>query len=166
LRWMREAFGESFVDMDFESAGKTVTLRYYAAGDEVPRPIHTASNGMVCMLFNLVALVCPDTSEGLNNASLVCIDEPETGLHPHALRTFITAAREWSAEKGTTVILATHSPFLLNEFSQTPEQVFVMDPSGEKQLWRLDEELNAEWLKQFMLGDLYGRDFARQGEDA
>lgn len=165
LRWMREAFGERFVDMDFESAGQTVTMRYYAAGDEVPRPIHTASNGMVCMLFNLAVLASPVNRVGDNNKLLVCLDEPENGLHPHALRTFIAAAREWSAAHGTVVLLATHSPFLLNEFSQTPENVFVMDPSGEKQLWRLDEELNAEWLKQFMLGDLYGRDFARQGEE-
>jgi len=46
--------------------------------------------------------------------NLVCIDEPETSLHPDMINTISDAIKY--AAKDTQMIVTTHSPLLLNLF--------------------------------------------------
>ena len=54
-----------------------------------------------------------------------------------------------------TILLATHSLVLLDELTEHPEQVFVIQPSDKPMPIRLDRYCNLEWLQGFKLGELY-----------
>ncbi len=47
--------------------------------------------------------------------SLVLVDEPETHLHPPLLASFLKALRRVLRERGANAVIATHSPFLVQE---------------------------------------------------
>ena len=87
---------------------------------------------------------------------IVAIDEPENGLDPYAVKMFLEALRERAQEHHLTILLATHSPFILNEFKRKAFQVYVMEQNKPKQLYRLDELKDSDWLQNFKLGNLYG----------
>ena len=158
INGLREAFPQFFDDIDFEGAGQTVTIRIYPPHSDIPVPIYFASNGFLAAMLHLMA-VCSAPDGGI-----IGIDEPENSLHPYAIKTLIHAFRERAEEKKLTVLLATHSPFLLNEFKEEARRVYVMEQNQEEQLVRLDKLRDPEWLKYFSLGDLYGNDFGRQEE--
>jgi hypothetical protein len=64
-----------------------------------------------------------------------------------------------------TVLLATHSMAVLNEFHEEKERVFVLelDQRAGDQPVRLVDHVDPAWLAHFSLGDRYGRDYAKQG---
>ena len=153
---LREAFPSFFGELDFESAGQTVTIRIYPPGSDTSVPIYFASNGLLSAMLSLMA-ICSAPDGGI-----VGIDEPENGLHPYAIKMLVNAFRERAEERELTVLLATHSRFTLNRFKKEPHRVYVMDQKEKEQLVRLDNIRDPEWLKCFSLGDLYGNDFAIQ----
>jgi len=157
---LREAFPAFFDDLDFESAGQTVTIRIYPPDSDAGIPVYFAPNGFLTALLHLMA-VCSVPEGGI-----LAIDEPENSLHPHAIKTLLNAFRNRAEDFDITVLLATHSPFLLNEFREEPDRVYIMDQNREDQLVRLDKLRDPEWLRYFSLGDLYGNDFARQEDHA
>jgi predicted ATPase len=160
INGLREAFPSFFDDLDFESAGQTVTIRIYPPHSDIPVPVYFASNGFLAAMLHLMA-VCSAPDGGI-----VGIDEPENSLHPYAIKMLINAFRERAEERDLTVLLATHSGFMLNRFKNEAHRVYVMDQNEEEQLVRLDAIRDPEWLKYFSLGDLYGNDFAIQEQDA
>lgn len=156
---LQEAFPNFFEDLDFESAGNTVFIRvYHKKIEQAPIAAHLLSNGFLIAMLHLMA-VC-----SVPNGGILGIDEPENGLHPYAIRQLIDAFRERAEEHDLTILLATHSPFLLNEFMEEPNRVYVMDLHSSEQIIPLDGLKEPEWLKCFALGDLYGAEFARQGD--
>jgi predicted ATPase len=68
----------------------------------------------------LMAILC-DPKPG----PLICIEEPETGLHPDALAIVGDALREASAR--TQLIVTTHSDALVDRFTDEPENVVVCE---------------------------------------
>lgn len=87
---------------------------------------------------------------------LICIEEPELGLHPDALNNVARLLRV--ASERTQLVVTTHSPILLDAFTDTPEIVLVCerDKSGSH-LTRLDEEELKPWLEKYRLGPLWMR---------
>lgn len=83
------------------------------------------------------------------------IDEPEVGLHPALVRYLVECFRDWSAARGVTVLLATHSPALLDCFNDAPDQVYVMESGHGGLPVRLDQLRDRRWLANFALGALY-----------
>ncbi|QTA84218.1 AAA family ATPase [Desulfonema magnum] len=158
INGLREAFPLFFDDLDFESAGQTVTIRIYPPHSNIPVPIYFASNGFLAAMLHLMA-VCSAPDGGI-----IGIDEPENSLHPYAIKTLIHAFQERAEEQNLTLLLATHSPFVLNEFKEEAHRVYVMEQNEKEQLVRLDKVRDPEWLKYFSLGDLYGSEFGRQEE--
>jgi len=59
----------------------------------------------------------------VNNAKLLLIEEPENGLHPARIAEVVKMLRELS-EQGTQVLIATHSPLVINELG--PQEVSVV----------------------------------------
>ncbi len=96
------------------------------------------------------------------DGGIVAIDEPENGLHPYAIRNILGAIREHADEHNLTVLLATHSPVVLDEFKEEPDKVYVMAQTGPEQLVRLDKLKDPDWLSHFSLGNLYGNAFAKE----
>src|SRR5260370_30286966 len=60
-----------------------------------------------------------------NPARLVCIEEPESGLHPDALNLVGDALREASSRM--QVVVTTHSDALVDRFGDEPEHVVVCE---------------------------------------
>jgi predicted ATPase len=116
--------------------------------EQGPLAAHLLSNGFLIALLHLMA-VC-----SVPDGGILGIDEPENGLHPYAIRQLIDAFRERAEDHDLTVLLPTHSPFMLNEFMEEPNRVYVMDQNKSEQIIPLDELKDPEWLKFFALGDL------------
>ncbi|MBF0310709.1 MAG: AAA family ATPase [Magnetococcales bacterium] len=151
IEGLRAAFPNLVYEMDFEEAGTTLAGRIYSPGRELPMPLATEANGVL----QLLVLLCDLASA--EDESIVAIDEPENGLHPWAVRSFLRQARRWGDHHNLTILLATHSMVLLDELNASPEEVFVMKQSGPNRPMpkSLNELFNREWLSDFNLGSLY-----------
>ncbi len=85
---------------------------------------------------------------------LVCIEEPEIGLHPDLIHSVAQLLIE--ASQRTQLIVTTHSEFLVSALSDIPEAVIVCERNENgSQLNRLDPESLKEWLERYSLGDLW-----------
>jgi predicted ATPase len=155
---LKEAFPNFFDDLDFESAGMNIVIRIYYPNHSDPLPVHLMSHGFLTTMLHLMA-VC-----SIPDGGIVGIDEPENGLHPYAIHVLMEACRQRAAEHSLTVLLTTHSPFMLNEFKEEPQRVYVMESHSDVQIVSLDKLKDPIWIKQFKLGNLYGKEFARMGD--
>lgn len=86
---------------------------------------------------------------------LVCIEEPELGLHPDMIP--MVAELLESASARTQLVVTTHSVKLINALSNAPESVVVctLDPGEGTRFDRLSREDLAPWLERFELGELW-----------
>jgi predicted ATPase len=85
---------------------------------------------------------------------LICIEEPEIGLHPDVLP--VVADLLVEASQRTQLIVTTHSDLLVSGLSEVPESVLVCERDEEgTTLRRLEKDKLAEWLEKYSLGDLW-----------
>jgi hypothetical protein len=118
-------------------------------------PPELLANGLLTGLCHLTAVA------GAEDGATLTFDEVEDALHPHAIRTILAAMRQRADERGLTILLTTHSPVVLNEFSREPSQVFVIeraraaDDADRSEVLPLTEARDRGWLSHFELGDLY-----------
>ena len=104
-------------------------------------PAHRMSDGMLNWLFLLTILLDPAPPP------LVCIEEPETGLHPDMLPTL--ARMLIDASKRMQLIVTTHSDMIVDCFTDMPEAMVVCDKvDGVTQMKRLCAEDFYEWKKE------------------
>lgn len=152
MQGLQAAF-PSVKQMDFVGAGNWLTARTYREGVEQPAPLANEANGLLQMLVLLTNVAQS------NPGGVVAIDEPENGLHPYAMRMFLRSCQQWALKYRVTFVLATHSLVLLDEFTDTPEAVFVMktlEGADDNAIPNpLDHLCNRDWLQGFKLGDLY-----------
>lgn len=102
------------------------------------------------MLCWAVVLLSPEMP------TLLVLDEPELGLHPAWMQTLA----QWiqRASEQTQVIVSTHSPDLLDHFSNRAKDVvcFCKAQDGLWSLSCLDQKiLDEKMRKGWELGDLY-----------
>jgi predicted ATPase len=148
---LRQTFPGQFQRFDFESA-QTVVFAAFRDKSGVKVPARAVSEGMLTTLLHLCAVAsAPD-------GCMVAIDEPENSLSPYAIRIFLEHARARAARQDLTVLLATHSPALLNHFKDEPENVWVVDPEHDVTPKALTELHDEGWLARFSIGDLYARE--------
>jgi predicted ATPase len=85
---------------------------------------------------------------------LICLEEPELGLHPDILPTIADLLIE--ASQRTQLVVTTHSDTLVSALTEIPEAVLVCerDDTGSH-LCRLEAESLKEWLKNYSLGELW-----------
>ena len=88
--------------------------------------------------------------------ALICIDEPELGLHPDALSIIARALKE--ASEHVQIIVTTHSQELVTAMSDQPESVVVCEKrdndTGTK-FERLSGAKLESWLEEYTLGELW-----------
>ncbi len=111
------------------------------------------SDGTLKFLSLLAALFHPSPPP------LICIEEPEVGLHPDALELVAEALLE--ASQATQVVVTTHSDALVDAFGDTPDSVLVCERDFDNgtQMKRLSKATLKEWLERYTLGELW-----RKGE--
>jgi predicted ATPase len=85
---------------------------------------------------------------------LVCLEEPELGLHPDVIRPL--AKLMVQASERMQLVVTTHSDTLVDELTETPEAVIVCEKDvGSTTLKRLERRELSKWLKQYTLGELW-----------
>jgi predicted ATPase len=115
-------------------------------------PAARLSDGTLRWLALLVILLNP------NPAPVVCIEEPELGLHPDMIPTLALLLK--AASERMQLIITTHSADLVEEFSDHPEYVLVCEKKdGASRIARLDKTALKTWLDKYSLGELW-----RKGE--
>lgn len=143
-------FNPRIKDYSIRILGGTVQLFIREEGLEKPISAMRLSDGTLRYLCLLAILCHPEPPP------LICIEEPETGLHPDILPTIGELLIE--ASKRTQLIVTTHSDILVSSFSEVPEAVLVCEADEDgTHLNRLDGEKLKGWLKKYQLGDLWIR---------
>jgi len=143
-------FYPRIADYSIRILGGTVQLFIREEGLENPISAMRLSDGTLRYLCLLAILCHPEPPP------LICIEEPETGLHPDILPTIGELLIE--ASKRTQLIVTTHSDILVSSFSEVPEAVLVCEADEDgTHLNRLDGEKLKGWLKKHQLGDLWIR---------
>lgn len=126
--------------------GGTVQIFIREKGMIQPIPATRLSDGTLHYLFLMALLLDPTPPP------LLCIEEPEVGLHPDILPTIAEMLIE--ASQRTQLIVTTHSDALVSALN--PESVLVCkrDDRGSH-LRRLEPEKLKIWLENYSLGDLW-----------
>lgn len=135
-------------DVDVEVRGGTVEL-YVLEEGKPPISAKRLSDGTLRYLALLAILLDPDPP------ALVCIEEPELGLHPDLLPKLADLMME--ASERMQLIVTTHSDILVDAFSERPEDVVIVErPQDQSRSRRLEKsEQLARWLEQYRLGELW-----------
>ena len=111
-------------------------------------PATRLSDGTIRFVALLATLLAPSPPP------LVCIDEPELGLHPDAVA--LVADLIVDASERTQLVVATHSDTLVSALTSRPHAVVACERTGAgTTLRRLDSAQLAHWLKDYALGDLW-----------
>jgi predicted ATPase len=99
----------------------------------------------------LLAILCHP-----NPPPLVCIEEPELGLHPDILPSLADLLKE--ASERCQLMVTTHSDILVDAMTDQPESVLVCEKDEEgTAIKRLSAEELKPWLEKYRLGELWTR---------
>lgn len=139
--------------ISFDIRGGTAQLILLEAnGKSIPAT--RLSDGTIRYLCLLAILLNP------NPPPLVCLEEPELGLHPEMIPRVADLMKE--ASERMQLIVTTHSDILIDALSDTPESVVVCErglEDGGTIFRRLDPEKLSIWMEDYRLGQLW-----RKGE--
>lgn len=135
-------------DFDVQIEGGTVQV-FLQEGRYIV-PATRLSDGTLRYLCLLAVLCHP------RPGPLVCIEEPELGLHPDVLPTLANLLKE--ASERTQLIVTTHSDVLVDALSDQPDSVVVAERTNTgTTLARLDPDRLKPWLEKYRLGQLWTR---------
>ena len=135
-------------DVDIHVEGGNVQI--FLQEKNGPIPASRLSDGTLRYLFLLALLYDP------NPPPLICLEEPELGLHPDVLPTLARLLHQ--ASERTQLIVTTHSPILIDALSETPESILVCEQTEEgSTIQRLDGDELKPWLEKYRLGQLWMR---------
>ena len=128
-----------------------IRLRWRERFSANPMDVSSMSDGTLRFICLAALLLQP------NPPPVIIIDEPELGLHPHAIR--ILAEMLKSVATKSQVIVSTQSVTLVNQMS--PEAVWCIDRQDGASVFRhLDDDRFKVWLEDYAqedyaLGDLW-----------
>ena len=124
------------------------SVQVFLKEGNVPIPATRLSDGTLRYLCLLAILCNPKLPP------LVCIEEPELGLHPDILPGLSDLLREVSER--CQLIVTTHSDTLVDALTDTPESIVVCEKeNGQTRLKRLDKGELSHWLEKYRLGELW-----------
>jgi predicted ATPase len=141
-------FHEPISDFSTKPDGGTLQIFLHEGGPNRRIPSTRLSDGTLRYLCLLVILCHPAPPK------LVCIEEPEIGLHPDILPTVADLLVE--ASQRTQLIVTTHSDALVDALTDTPEAVLVCEKhEGSTTMRRLKTADLKDWLDTYSLGQLW-----------
>lgn len=105
------------------------------------------SDGMVAYLCLLAALLNP------SQRGVLALDEPDSHLHPSALRRFMSLAHRPHGKRA--LIMATHSNALLDELKDPAKSIRIVEANSNGAVIRkLDPEALASWRQEYSLSEM------------
>ena len=147
-RWLNRFF-DRFAEVIIDTPGGISQL--FVRENEVKDAFSAVnlSDGTLRLLCLLAVLLDPAA------AGLVCIEEPEIGMHPDAIR--MVAELLVEASLRMQLVVTTHSPALIDALGDQPESIVVCDRDleGFTKLNRLKSADLDDWLERYSLGQLW-----------
>ena len=141
---------EGIEEVTTKVQGGTIQIFFHERGADKPIPAARLSDGILHFLCLLTVLLHPDPPP------LICIEEPELGLHPDVIPHVADLLLD--ASKRTQLIVTTHSETLVSRLSEVPESIVVCERDDQgTQLRRLDPEKLRVWLDKYSLGELWAK---------
>ena len=141
-------FFPRFERMSTLISGGTIQFYLHESGFREPIPPTRLSDGTIRFIALLATLLAPEPP------SLVCIEEPELGLHPDAVALLADLLVE--ASQRMQLVVTTHSDALVSALTNQPAAIVTCErPGAGTVLRRLDPEKLASWLDDYRLGDLW-----------
>ncbi|MBP7937489.1 MAG: AAA family ATPase [Phycisphaerae bacterium] len=129
------------------SAG-AVQVYLHEEGLKAPVAATRLSDGTLRFLALLAILLSPET------APLICIEEPELGLHPDAMSLLADLLTE--ASEKTQLIVTTHSDVLISALTEQAESVLVCEYlENGTELRRLESAKLKHWMAKYRLGEVW-----------
>ena len=111
-------------------------------------PVLRMSDGTLRLLGMLSALFAPTPP------SLMCLEEPELGMHPDSMSLLAELLVE--ASNRMQLVVTTHSDALLSALNDKVESILVCENNGYgTNIKSLDVERLALWLNDHTLGDIW-----------
>ena len=148
LNDLMQRFYPRFERLSTRISGGTVQFYLHEQGFRAPIPATRLSDGTIRFIALSAALLARDPPP------LLCIEEPELGLHPDALPLLGELLVEASAR--TQLIVTTHSDALVSALTDHVDFVVACERLGDgTALRRLDPNQLAAWLDEYRLGDLW-----------
>ena len=133
---------------DFHVNIECGTVQVLLSEGGIPFPATRLSDGAMRYL-SILAILCDPSPP-----PLVCLEQPEMGLHPDILPGLADLLRE--ASERCQLIVTTHSDVLVDKLTDAPESIVVCEKHhGQTQLRRLQKDELAHWLKDYSLGTLW-----------
>ena len=127
--------------------GGAVQFYLHESGLKSPISATRLSDGTIRFMAILALLLTPTPPP------LICIEEPELGLHPDAVSLLAEVLTEASTR--TQLIVTTHSDTLVSELTDNAGSVLVCEHRGGTQLERVDPDKLKHWLSKYCLGDVW-----------
>jgi predicted ATPase len=141
-------FYQPITDVDAELLGTHLRIMIKEEGLRSRTTAARLSDGTLRWLTLLTILLQPTPPP------VICLEEPELGLHPDIIPTLADLLRE--ASERSQLILTTHSSILVDAFSDQPDAICVCEKvEGSTVIRRLSQEDLAVWLKEYSLGSLW-----------
>jgi predicted ATPase len=139
---------EDVEDYSTKVQGGTIQIYFAEKGLDERVPATRLSDGTLRFL-SLLAVLCHPTPP-----PLICIEEPELGLHPDIVPTIAELLIDASTR--TQLMVTTHSDQLVSALSETPDSVLVCERGiMGTAIRRLDADRLEKWLRKYSLGELW-----------
>lgn len=123
-----------FQDFRFKTVDTTTnsndkrTFKKWGLYSSISKMIYWADELSEGVLY-FVALLC--IIHQPNPPKLLLLEEPERGIHPRRIKEVVDFIFNLAQMKDIQVIMTSHHPYILNEFEDIPEAVFVFDKDEE-----------------------------------
>jgi predicted ATPase len=141
-------FYDGIDDISTKVHGGTIQVFVHETGMQHPIPATRLSDGTLRYLC-LICILCHPDPPGL-----ICIEEPELGIHPDILPQIGEMLVE--ASQRTQLIVTTHSDALVSALGDRPDDVIVCEKDANgTHLRHLDPEKLNSWLKEYSLGEVW-----------
>ena len=141
---------ESITGFTTRVLGGTIQLRIFYAGLREPISAPRLSDGTIRYLCLLAILCHPEPPP------LICLEEPELGLHPDLIVELADLLVE--ASHRMQLIVTTHSDILIDALTKVPEAVIVCEKeNGSTRMRRINGEDPSAWLKDYGLCQIWRR---------
>ena len=144
-------FYESYESLHPRIFGNTIELIVNETGTSSALPASRLSDGSIRFIALLAILCHPEPPP------LICIEEPEIAMHPDSQDLVVELLRK--ASERTQLIVTTHSPWLIDRLSATPDCVVVCErdrhPADGTKFKRFTRKDLDDWLEDQPLGEVW-----------
>jgi len=135
-------------DIVFESIGNSIQMFFHEGPLRHPISATNMSDGSLRYLCLLAVLCHPDPPP------VICIEEPEVGLHPDIIAEIADLLIE--ASERSQIIVTTHSDALVDALTDIPESIVICEKqNGATRLRRVGKDEIESWLEDYRLGDIW-----------